>query len=311
MSKTILMQEKAVAFDRVGVTRTEVNKALTSLKEFRQKFPFTENLASIEWLDPEKLFRVNPDEVGEFFRLIEDIFKPLRYSASNNSNVYRNARLQIKEFRNLLRVVVDDRRSLAQKVDASWERIGGFGDDRQLALKIIFSFNHEKGKVLPIFSTQHLRHFTNRVVEGVNLQTKYLSQGQEYEHYTAELLKAKNGQPTTKNWDALYFAQFLYKTYPPPDSEPTTTAAAKNVVVTDEQLDLQGFMKLLGELQRQGKITGEQFREHRAAYVQQQPNDREVLVLRLKQLLKAEAKPVRPSLQGDNLPAKKPMRQRL
>ncbi|MGE5188018.1 MAG: hypothetical protein ACM3JE_03210, partial [Betaproteobacteria bacterium] len=110
MSKTILMQEKAVVFDRVGVTRTEVNKAFTSLKAFRQIFPFAENLASIEWLDPDKLFRVNPDEVGEFFRLIEDIFKPLRYSASNSSNVYRNARLQIKEFRNLLRVVVDDRR---------------------------------------------------------------------------------------------------------------------------------------------------------------------------------------------------------
>jgi hypothetical protein len=308
MSKINLMQEKAVTFDKVGVTRAEVNKAVTSLKEFRQKFPFTENLASIEWLDPDKLFKVNPDEVGELFRLIEGIFKPLRYSTSNSSNVYRNARLQIKEFRNLLRVVVDDRKSLAQKVDASWERIGGFGDDKQLAFKIIFSFNYEKGKVLPVFNMQHLRHFANRVADGVNLQTKYLSQGQEYEHYTAELLKAKGSQIATKNWDLLYFAQFLYKTYPPPDSEPNAISTEKSAIVTDEQLDLQGFMKLLGELQRLGKITGEQFREHRAAYVQQKPNDREVLVLRLKQLLKET--PLSPRTQSDE-PPKRPTRQRL
>jgi len=308
MSKINLMQEKAVAFDKVGVTRFEVNKAFMSLKEFRKKFPFAENLASIEWLDPDRLFKVNPDEVGELFRLIEVIFKPLRQSTSTSSNVYRNARLQIKEFRKLLRVVVDDRKSLAQKVDASWERIGGFGDDKQLALKIIFSFNYEKGKVLPVFSTQHLRHFANRIAEGVNLQTKYFSPGQEYEHYTAELLKAKNSQPATKNWDNLYFAQFLYQTYPPPDSEPTATTAEKSSIVTDEQLDLQGFMKLLGELQRKGKITGEQFREHRATYVQQKPNDREVLVLRLKQLLKEN--PISPRTNQDE-PPKRPTRQRL
>jgi len=308
MSKINLMQEKALAFDKVGVKRAEVNKAFTSLKEFRQKFSFAENLTSIEWLDPDRLFKVNPDEVGELFRLIEVIFKPLRQSTSTSSNVYRNARLQIKEFRKLLRVVVDDRKSLAQKVDASWERIGGFGDDKQLALKIIFSFNYEKGKVLPVFSTQHLRHFANRIAEGVNLQTKYFSQGQEYEHYTTELLKAKNSQPATKNWDTLYFAQFLYQTYPPPDSEPTATTAEKSSIVTDEQLDLQGFMKLLGELQRKGKITGEQFREHRATYVQQKPNDREVLVLRLKQLLKEN--PISPRTNQDE-PPKRPTRQRL
>ena len=308
MSKIDLMREKAAAFDKVGVKRAEVNKALASLKGVRQKFPFAENLASIEWLDPDKLFKVNPDEVGELFRLIEGTFKSLSYSTSNSSNVYRNARLQIKEFRNLLRVVVDDRKSLAQKVDASWERIGGFGDDRQLALKIIFSFNYEKGKVFPVFSTQHLRHFANRIADGANLQTKYFSQGQEYEHYTVELLKAKNSQPVAKNWDPLYFAQFLYQTYPPPDSEPTATSTEKSVIVTDEQLDLQGFMKLLGELQRKGKITGEQFRENRAVYVQQKPNDREVLVMRLKQLLKEI--PVSPRTQPDE-PPKRPTRQRL
>jgi hypothetical protein len=181
------MQEKAAVYDRVKVYRTEVDRALSVLKEFRQKYPFTENLRAIEYLDPDRLFKMSPDEVGEFFRLIENALKPLGRSTLNGSNIYRNARLQIGEFKNLLRAAVDNRRSLAQKIDAPWERIGGIAADKQLAKEIIYCFDFESGKVLPIFSNQHLRHFVNRVSDAPSGPTKYLTAGQEYEHYTAEL----------------------------------------------------------------------------------------------------------------------------
>jgi len=45
-------------------------------------------------------------------------------------------------------------------------------------------------------------------------------------------------------------------------------------------------MRLLGELQKQQKITGEQFRENRSLWMQQ-PNDREALAKRLKRQLNA------------------------
>ncbi|XHH10527.1 MAG: hypothetical protein ACFCUE_07830 [Candidatus Bathyarchaeia archaeon] len=289
------MQERANAFDKAGLTKREVDKALVALKEFRQKFPFVENLREIEWLNPDRLFRVNPDMVGEFFLSLENIFKPLGYPAFGNSNVYRNARLQINDFKLLLRTTADDRKPLAQKVDAKWERIGGIGEDKALALEIIYSFNYEGKTVLPIFSIQHMRHFANRIVDESSGPTKYFSLGQEYEHYTAELLKAKNNLPVTRGWDNLYFARFLYASYPPPDSEASTqtgTGGERKLVnqVTDEQLDMQGFVKLLGELQRQHKITGEEFRENRATWMQLKPNDREVLVIRLKQRLNSENK---------------------
>jgi hypothetical protein len=197
----------------------------------------------------------------------------------NNSNVYRNSRLQIGEFKNLLRSAVDSRKSPAQKVDAPWEKIGGLGQDKQLAKQIIFCFNYETGAVLPIFSNQHLRHFVNKVADASSGQTKYLSPGQEYEHYTADLLKAKNSLPLTKGWDTLYFAVFLYNTYPPPDNEKPTvnpSGEGKTInVVTNEQLELRAFVKLLSELQSKGKITGEQFRENRELFMHKQPNDRE------------------------------------
>ncbi len=295
MSKSNSMLEQATTYDRVKVARTEVDRALALLKEFRQKYPFTENLRSIEYLDPEKLFKVNPDEVGEFFRLLEGSLKPLGRSTFNSSNVYRNARLQIGEFKNLLRAAVDTRKSLAQKVDALWERIGGLGQDKQLGKEIIFCFNYESGTVLPIFNNQHLRHFVNRVADVPSGQTKFFSLGQEYEYYTNELLKAKNNLSLTRAWDALYFAVFLYNTYPPPDSEkPTTNPSGEGKtinVVTNEQLELRAFVKLLSDLQTKGKITGQQFREYREQWTHQQPNDRDVLALRLKQLLTAETKP--------------------
>jgi hypothetical protein len=145
-------------------------------------------------------------------------------------------------------------------------------------------------------------------------QTKYLTPGQEYEHYTNELLKAKNSQPTTKSWDTLYFTRFLYQTYPPPDSEKPTinpSGEGKTInVVTNEQLELRAFVKLLGELQSKGKITGEQFRENRELWIHQQPNDRDVTVWRLKQLLAEE--PKKPDSRGQtDEPPKRPTRQKL
>lgn len=284
--------EKIGTYDKVGVTRSEVNKALVSLKELRSKYRFAENLREIEWLDPDRLYKVNPDETGEFFRLLEGYLKPLGYTTLNSGNIYRNVRLQIKEFKNLLRTVVDDRKSLAEKLDAPWERIGGLGQDKLLAKQLIFCFNYDRGIVLPVFSNQHLRHFVSKVVEAVSGQTKYFSQGQEYEYYTKELIEAKSSLPATKAWDATYFTRFLYQTYPPPDSERIgVNASGERKVgsaVSNEQLELQGFMRLLGDLQKQGKIDGEQFRNYRSLW-NSQPSDRDGLVGRLKKLLNPEA----------------------
>ena len=305
------MLEKANAFDKNGLIKREVEIEFGRLKEFRQKFPFTENLRSIEWIDPDKLFKVNPDEVGEFFRMLEAILKPQSNVTVSNGNTYRNARLQIQDFKNLLRIVVDSRRSLAQKVDAPWEKIGGLGQDKLIAKKIIYCFNYESGTVMPIFGSQHMRLFVNRVADGP-VQTKYLSLGQEYEHYTADLLKTKNSFPLTQGWSTLYFTRFLYQTYPPPDSEkPTVNPSGEGKTinaVTNEQLELGAFVKLLGELQSKGKITGEQFREYRKLWTGQQANDRDVTIWRLKELLKPEI--VQPKKESDE-PPKRPTRQKM
>ncbi len=76
---------------------------------------------------------------------------------------------------------------------------------------------------------------------------------------------------------------------------------------TDRQTELRAFLGLLSELQSKGKITGAQFREYREVWINQQPNDRDVLVWELKQLLNKET--TLPKNQSET--QKKPTRQKL
>ena len=286
MDNSIL--DKANAFDKNGQNKREIDNAVGCLKEFRRKFPFAENPASIDTLKPDGIFNENSGEVDEFFHYLEYYFKPLGHTAVRDTGVYRSIRLQIADFKNLLKVAVDKKKSLAEKVDAQWGKIKGLGEDKSLAKKIIFCFNYESGKVLPIFSTNHLKHFLGKVADKPSLPAKYYTLGEEYESLTSELLKAKDNLPATRGWEITYFARFLYENYPPPDREPAATdrfgERKKGNVVTREQLELGEFMHLLGELQKQGKITGQQFRENRELWVNQ-PQERNALTKRLKALL--------------------------
>ncbi len=288
------MLEKANAFDKNGLTKREIDNALLVLKEFRVKFAFAENPKSIDWLESDKIFKSDTGEVGEFFRYLVHHLDPLGHLTIQSSNLYRNIRLQIDDFKYLLRVAVDKKRSLAEKVNAPWEKINGLGQDKEIAKKIVFCFNYESGKVLPIFSTAHLKFFVNKVVDRPSNPRKYYSLGEEYAELTSELLLAKEKLPITKAWEIAYFTRFLYHAYPPPDREaaPSDSSREKTNIKTEtnEQIELRAFIKLLGELQSKGKITGQQFRENRELWMQQQSNDRDVLTWRLKQLLATETK---------------------
>jgi hypothetical protein len=94
--------------------------------------------------------------------------------------------------------------------------------------------------------------------------------------------------PVTQSWEITYFARFLYNNYPPPQKEAPTIdyskAAKPRNIISKEQVELAEFVKLLGEAQRKGKITGQQFREYRDLWIHQ-PQEREALTQRLKKQL--------------------------
>jgi hypothetical protein len=279
--------EKASAYDKNGLMKHEIDNALGLLKQFRAKYPFSENPESITSLTPDDILKIESGELGEFFHYLEFYLRPLGYLSIHGTTVYRNIRDQLEDFKDLLYIVVDKEKSLAEKVDAPWEEISHMGADKQVAKKIIFCFNYESCEILPIFKTADLRHFVNKVVDVPSSPAKYYSLGEEYAYLTAELLKAKNNLPITQPWEITYFARFLYNVYPPPEREFTTLDMSEGRrnrhIETKEQTEMREFAELLQELQAKQKISGEEFREYRDQWIKQ-TNDREALTRRLKKL---------------------------
>jgi hypothetical protein len=282
--------EKVQVFDKDGSFKVEIDSAMEKLKEFRLKYPFVENPKSIDNLEPNDIFKEHPDEVGEFFHWIEFYLKPIGHLPLYGSNVYRQIRAQIDDFKELLHVAVDPKKTLAEKVDAPWDQIKGLGDDRHIAKKIIFCFNYENGDVLPIFKTQDLEYFVDAIVDKPgSFQVLHSSVGETYESLISELIRTKQNLPETQSWDAVYFGRFLYAVYPPPRIETPVTWTKEHKQIDEEQRIEQEqfaeFVKLLNELQNKQRISAEEFRSY-SKHWREQPEDRELLTERLKLLLK-------------------------
>lgn len=279
---------KVRVFDEDGAIKIETDIAMKSLKDFRERYPFAEKPETIETLDPDDIFRVQSNEVGEFFRWLEYYLKTVGHLKLHGSNVYRQIRDKLEDFKELLYITVDPKKSLAQKVDAPWNEIRGLGQDRHIAKKIIFCFNHERGDILPIFNTRHLQHFLYEIADKPSFPAQYTSLGETYEFLISELLRVKQDLSETQCWEPLYFALLLYRSYPPPLMDEHSMVVARRTKLDDEtrneQTHNREFAELLNELQRKGRISGEEYRDYGKSW-KEQPQTRESLVERLRMLL--------------------------
>lgn len=206
--------EKIKEFDPGGVLKSEIEDAIIKLGDFRGEYPFKEVPELIDELSPDDIFDVENSRVGPFFLWIEFRLKPLGHLFVY-STVYRNIRDQLDNFKTLLKNVVDDDLTLAQKVDLSWDRIKGLGGDKHVAKKIIYCFNDE---YLPIFKTTHLEYFYKKLENQVEMPLKYenMSLGEKYQILVESLLAIKEKQPKMRKWENPYFSRFLYEMYTPP-----------------------------------------------------------------------------------------------
>lgn len=259
-----------------------VDEALEKLKRFRQTYTFTESPDSIETLSPEDIFKKDAGEIGDFFHYIEYYLKPLGHLVVY-SNVYRRIRSQLEDFKELLCIVVDKEKSLAEKVDAPWNKISGLGGDSHIAKKIIFCFNYETGLVVPIFSTAHLEYFLETILEELIFPVQYenMRLGEKYEFLTDELLKAKESSQVAKSWEITYFCRFLYETYPPPKIiTQTQRKKLQGKGILEQQQQFGNFMNLLTNLRRKNRISAEELRAYRERW-RNNPEDRKTITDKL------------------------------
>jgi hypothetical protein len=260
--------EAASIFDTDGAIKRKVDAVLEKLKTFRKEYPYAENPGSIETLTSKDIIEDGEKETGKFFLYIQYNLSDIGHLILYTNDVYYKIRSQLDDFKELLYTVVDKTKTLAEKVDAPWQDIKGLGGDRHIAKKIIFCFNHENESVVPIFSTIHLEHFLDTILEKEWRLPNYESGslGEKYEALTNELLKAKKSSPTTKPWEITYFSWFLYTTYPPPQKttlSKTQQKSSQNRAILEQQQQLQVFMNLLNDRRRKDKISAEEWRTYR------------------------------------------------
>jgi hypothetical protein len=276
--------EEAKKFDKEGIIKRKVDDALEKLQEFKEKYLFQQNPDAIENFTAQDIFK-SDGSTGDFFLYIQYHLDNLGHLTLYTNEVYYQIQRQLSTFKELLYTVVDPEKTLAEKVDAPWKEIKGLGGDSHIAKKIIFCFNYETGLVLPIFSTAHLDYFVNTITEKPQFPFNYdtFCLGEKYEFLTDELFKAKDSNPTTKQWEITYFCWFLYQTYPPPQKTTTTLTQQKqkrDTAVLGQQQEFGKFMNLLTELRRKEKISAEELRNYRDQW-QKNPDGRKTLTDRL------------------------------
>jgi hypothetical protein len=270
---------RARTFDSAGTIKRLVEESLGRLQEFRKKYPFTEHPDQIEKLTADDIF-TNTGAMGDFFRYIEHQLKELGHLTIYGSQVYRNIRAQLDDFKELLYIVVDKEKSIAEKVDAPWHEIKKLGGDSHIAKKVIFCFNYETGLVAPIFKTEHLEYFLQTINDGNVFPQRYdsMSLGEKYEFLNEKLIEAKQSSEVTKPWEITYFSWFLYQTNPPPKMPTTPMQKKKGEDKTEleQKQQFHDFNELLNELRRQEKISAEQRREYSDSWLKN-PEARQTL----------------------------------
>ncbi len=201
--------EKVKNFDTDGKFKKEIAKSLTLLLQFRKEYPVN---------DPDFVANMTADDLykkgGDYF------FKWIQYTLSGIGRIgigsdrsFLKACERVADFKELLQIAADPTKSLAEKIDAPWDRISGMGGDRVIPKKIITSYDD---KVIPIFKTEDMEYFHSQLVGPFSSSYDSLTLGQKYELLTQALIKEKQSHTETKEWGNAYLMRFLYEMYPPP-----------------------------------------------------------------------------------------------
>jgi len=211
-------------FDSDGSNKTIIDEALVELEEFRQRFPFDTDPASIDKLTPEDLYNPGTDS-QHFFWWLEHPLAPLGKMGIKYDTGLKNAAANIDLFKKFLHGLMDPELKLSEKIDQPTEQIKHLGSDKLVIKKILSCYDDS---LIPIFKTDDLYHFFDRIVGSQELprSSDQLSKGRKYEILMNALLEKKDSDPLARNWNNYYFMRFLYATFPkaqrPTPSQPVS-----------------------------------------------------------------------------------------
>ncbi len=184
------------------------------LAEFHRRFPFRRKPSSIDNLTQGKLYK--PFHKTSFFYWLETKLRPFGSLNLYSKKPWVSAQKEIKTFQSLLRLLMDDKKSIHEKIDAPWEKISGFGGDRHNAKKILCCYYPDG--LVPIFNTAHMESFIKKL--GLDKRSKSkelfkedyknLSLGKKYQVLTELFLQFKKTHSRFASIPNVNFMKYLY-----------------------------------------------------------------------------------------------------
>ncbi|MFQ6134259.1 MAG: hypothetical protein ACE5KU_00395 [Nitrososphaerales archaeon] len=132
------LKDELQKYEESREQRDIIEAAWNEHKLFLERFPYRERPEEINKLQPRDLYDPGASK-DYFFNWIEHRTKALGHIAVGSAAPFQNVTKDIDEFKNLLRIVIDNSKSLAEKLDADWSRIKGFGGDKHLAKRWSFA----------------------------------------------------------------------------------------------------------------------------------------------------------------------------
>jgi len=208
-----LIEQKAKELEQNNEVR-KIEEAKENLKKFLEKYPFRKDPSSIDTLTPEGIY--NPGSGDYFFLWIGHKTRDLG-GIPVYAWIYSAAVENIDEFKKLLKVIVDENKSIKEKIDYECN-IRGFGSDKLIVKKILYCYFNDK--LLPIFKTEHLEHFLREL--NLNYEEEAMNNYKKsYEHLTIgekfELLQRLLSEIKKQNFpelDDVLFIKALYEAFP-------------------------------------------------------------------------------------------------
>ncbi|MHA1654383.1 MAG: hypothetical protein ACTSVT_10380 [Candidatus Thorarchaeota archaeon] len=205
-------------FDPDGQIYRTIENGMVELKKFHHRFPFRIEPDAIDSLTRDDIYAPGISK-DYFFYWLEFKLGVLGRISVGSDVPYRSAADNIDLFKSLLKKAVNSSLTLAQKIDANWQDLKGFGGEKVIAKKILSLYLPED--VIPVFKTSILREFHANLVGVGKLPRDFesCSMGEKYEVLTESLLRKKNEHETTREWNNFYFMRFLYEYYKTPTAE--------------------------------------------------------------------------------------------
>jgi hypothetical protein len=153
------LESKIHEFERAPERRRyieQVEAGQDLLTQFLDLYPFRKDAAAIQHLTSDRIYA--PGSSGDYFFLWPEWrLRGLGGIFPRNDSAYVNARDHSETFKSLLEMAIPTDITVAERVDAPWERLAWFGGDKHIAKKIVSCYYADR--CLPIFRTADLEHF--------------------------------------------------------------------------------------------------------------------------------------------------------